>query len=762
MATSLALAGAGSQLHGRITDESGAVVSGAVVRLSLREGLQWSTTTDASGAYAFTQLKSGDYLLEVEAPNFQPRVESIHLGSPEDRPVDVTLRVAGLVEQIIVTANGTAQSVDEASKSVTVVDAEQIERRDEYSLIEALRLVPGVRAQQLGGPGSFSKLFIRGLRVVDTSLLMDGLRVRDAADFRGSLNPFLEDLLTNNIDRVEVLRGSGSALYGSNAVGGVINIVPPEGAGPPRVEFGFEGGSLGLFRERAQVSGGIPSRLGYNFSATRLDVNEGVVGGDIYRNTSLGGRIHYNVRPTISLRSTINFVDGFNRLTDSPFPIGPPGNQFGFATGAGPVAGFVENETNPDNFRYANLLVASVGLSHQTGSLYSYSVAFQSVVSKQRFDDGPNRSRTAKQLDLFEFVSDSHLNGRIDTFNWTNHIRTGRMNLITAGLEAERELFTQEFTSPFFSTPRTTDRQRSLAFFAQDQWRLLEGRLQLSAAFRTQGFTIKNIESVPEVRNIPIKRAVTGDGSIAYLLPNSGTKLRAHVGNSFRAPSLSERFMIYQGQRLGNPFLRPERALSVDGGVDQNFLPGRLRASATYFYSRLQELIESTTLFHQTNGRGALARGFELSLAASPYRGLDVNTAYTYTNSAQVLSSATLRADNVRLPAGASIQSFSIPRHVFGLEINQRFQRGFNLNFDLYSISKHTAPLFDPVFFSRVIFRFTGYTKADLGVSYTRQVGEDKQVTFYGKVDNLFNQKILEDGFRAPGAAGVGGIKYRF
>src|SRR5262249_39465889 len=154
---------------------------------------------------------------------------------------------------------------------------------------------------------SFSKIFIRGLRVADTSLLIDGLRVRDASDFRGSINPYLEDLLTNNIEQIEVLRGSGSSLYGSHAVGGVINVVQQEGAGSPKFNLGFEGGSLGLFRERAQVSGGVGSRLGYSFSATRLDVNDGVQGDEVYRNTSLGGRARYNLRPNMSLRGTLVF-----------------------------------------------------------------------------------------------------------------------------------------------------------------------------------------------------------------------------------------------------------------------------------------------------------------------------------------------------------------------------------------------------------------------------------------------------------------------
>jgi outer membrane receptor for ferrienterochelin and colicin len=383
-------------------------------------------------------------------------------------------------------------------------------------------------------------------------------------------------------------------------------------------------------------------------------------------------------------------------------------------------------------------------------------------VTKRKFDNGPDQSAAEKKLGLFEFPSLFRGDGQIETFNFTNNIRAGRHNLISFGMEAERESFSQEFQSPGFIRPPTTDRQRSLAFFVQDQVNLFEGRFQLSAAFRTQGFSLRNPQSVPEVQGILIPRAYVGDGSIAYTVARTGTKLRSHVGNSFRAPSLSERFSTFRGQRIGNPFLRPERGISLDGGLDQILFGGKVKASATYFYTRLQEVIVSTALLQTANARGALARGFELGLEASPRRGLTINAAYTYTNSAQALPADSLRSNNERLPAGASIQSFSIPRHMFSLEVNQSFRRGFNINFDLSSMSRHFFPLFDPVFFSQVIFSFSGYAKADLTASYTRQLGERRRVTFYAKVDNLLDREIFEEGFRAPGAVGVGGIKFHF
>ena len=133
---------------------------------------------------------------------------------------------------------------------------QEMDERDEAAIGESLRTVPGLRVQQLGGPGSFTSIKTRGLRNEDTAVLIDGLRFRDAAAPQGDASGFLEDLIVTDVSRVEVLRGSGSSLYGSNAIGGVINLVTDEGGGPLHGNLLAEGGGLGMFRGRAQLAGG--------------------------------------------------------------------------------------------------------------------------------------------------------------------------------------------------------------------------------------------------------------------------------------------------------------------------------------------------------------------------------------------------------------------------------------------------------------------------------------------------------------------------
>src|SRR5476649_2007711 len=123
---------------------------------------------------------------------------------------DVRLSVQAVSENVVITATGTAQRADETSKAVSLLDNQSIETRRELTLTESLRGTPGLRVQQQGSPGALTTVRLRGLRNFDTAILLDGLRVRDSSDINGSAVSFITDLLPADLDRVEVLRGSGS------------------------------------------------------------------------------------------------------------------------------------------------------------------------------------------------------------------------------------------------------------------------------------------------------------------------------------------------------------------------------------------------------------------------------------------------------------------------------------------------------------------------------------------------------------------------
>lgn len=761
------LAQGGASVTGRVTDEAGANVYGAEVRLRAQNGVPLFARTNAEGLYGFTGLGPGDYILEITARGFAAQSSEnfrVERGAALSR--NFQLSVAALSESVVVIANGTPQRVDEASKAVTLVEEQQLEDKRELSLPEALRGTPGLRVQQQGSFGAVTSLRLRGGRNYDTAILLDGLRVRDASDINGSALPFITDLLPANLDRVEILRGSGSSIYGTNAIGGVINLVPKTGAGSPHFEASVEGGSLSLFRERLQGSGGLGQSAGFSFGLTRLDVRRGVDGNDEYGDTAGGGRFQFNPTPSITIGANFYGTLSHARVNDNPFAL--PGafttsEQYPQAT---PAVSFQPDFNNPDQGRRNRLLVGSVRLTQRVNETFSYTFAYQRVATKRRNYNGAlidPRFAAFYPFGDFEFTSLN--NGTTDTLDGRAHFRLGHSNLVTAGFEFERESLFQRFTSAFGGGAGTTDRQRTAAIFGQDQIYLLDDRLQISIGVRGQSYKIRAADRPGFLSSVDAESSITGDGSIAYFFRSTNTKLRAHIGNGFRAPSLFERFGegTFSGlgfTRFGDPTLRAEQSISVDGGFDQQAAEDRLRFGATYFYTKLQRTVSFTGFAADPlglgrfsgyiNRPGGLARGVESYVEATPFRRTEVRASYTYTNSDQFV------------PALGLQQEYVIPHHLFSLNVNQRY-RAFSFNFDLNRTGAYIAPVFENDFpFRTAILTFKGYTKADAFVSYERLLSERVRLILFGGAENIFAQKYYENGFRAPGTLGRGGASFRF
>jgi vitamin B12 transporter len=780
-------------LTGRITDPQGGAVAGAQVTLYARDRITpFRSTSEGNGSYHFERLRPGEYLVEVEAPGFgRSATQEITLSEGKPSSLDIALTLASLHDEIVVTAAGTPQPVDEVSKAVTTIDSEEIDARDEFAVSEALRNVPGLRVQQLGGPGAFTNIKVRGLRNEDTAVLIDGLRFRDAAAPQGDASSFVEDLLVTNVDRLEILRGSGSSLYGTNAIGGVINLVTAEGGGQTHGSVLTEGGSLGLFRGRAQIGGGLKNDwLTYSAGLTHLNVWSGVDGDDAARNTSGQGRLSIHFSPTTTLSARIYAADTFVQANTSPeaggllpasgiigavplaldqlrrYEQGTPVSQLNLGS-----ATYIPSANDPDNSRAANFFSGAVTFTQQATSTVGYTVTYQGLTSHRTFFDGPG----GVSFQPFGNTR-SDYDGRVQTVNARSNVKLGEFNFLDAGYEFENEHYLNRNFPESSSDNSTVDvTQRSHTFFAQDQVRLLHGRLQFSAAFRAQFFNLRNPQFTPTA-SAPYgglhfqspPTAYTGDGSVAYFFQTTGTKIRAHLGNGYRVPSLYERFGTYYSSfgysTFGDPRLRPDRSVAVDAGIDQSLLKDRLRLSATYFYTRLQEVIifdfsggidAGTDPFGRFGGyrntNGGLARGLELSATVAPTPSLDLRLAYTYTN-----------ADQRQPLVENIIRSFIVPNHQFSVLATQRVGRHFFINFDLTTSTDYLAPIFDPGTFSSRAYRFNGLVKADLGASYRLPLSDFKALRFYCKVDNFLNRQDYESGFRTPGAIGIGGIQFEF
>jgi iron complex outermembrane receptor protein len=764
----------GASLTGVVQDPQFQGVPGANVTLFSRSGgATAATTSDAAGAYRFDGLPPGDYLLRTEAPGFAVFLaDDVRLAGNGAQSRDITLQLAGVREQVVVTASGTSQALEEVSKAVTVIDRADAEQRDAFTISDVVSLAPGVRVQPLGGPGQVTSIRIRGMRDLDTAVVVDGLRLRDAGSLHGDASGLIQDLLFTDSSRIEVMNGAGSSLYGTSAMGGVVNVLTDNGGGRTRGSILAEGGSLGTMRGRATLAGALArDRIQYSAGLAHINVTRGVDGDDPFRDTSLQGRISLRLSSSAQLSARLYAGDAFVKLNASPALTGvlPPTGVIN----AVPGATFLPSADDPDSTAARRFLDGALTLDGQPSAGLHYSVSVQTLESGRRYGNGP-AGPGFQPAGSTRSVYD----GRIQTMNARLDYTLGRSQLLTAGYEFENENFAFDFAD---RSNRKGDSgvnvtQSGHALFVQDQVRLLDGRLQITGGFRAQYFSLDRPQFSPlasapyqGIAFVSPPAAYTGDGSAAYFFRGTNTKLRGHVGRGYRAPSLYERFgtgysSTFGYSIYGDPRLEPEHSMAFDAGVDQTFARGRARASATYFYARLQQIIGFGTprgadpfgrFFGYENLQGGLSRGVELSGTVSPTRSLNLSAAYTFVNAAE------------RTPVVAPVlRMFVIPRHQFSATIAQRIGPRVLLTFDTLDSGDYLAPVFgdgsSPNFFAERALRFDGVQRVNAGASYRLPLGEFKAARFYVRGENLLDQNYFESGFRTPGRTALGGMQFEF
>jgi outer membrane cobalamin receptor len=784
---------AGGVITGSVRDPQQAAIPEAQVRLVARVNtVSLTVTADKQGQYRIEQIVPGTYLLNAAAKGFaNSGMRAVQIEKEAEVTLDFLLQVAGFETTVVVTASTTPQTTDELSKAVSVVDGQTIDLRGQSFVAEALDGVPGLRVQRLGGPGSFTSIKTRGLRNEDTAVLIDGFRLRDAAAPQGDASSLLEDVAVTNIDRVEVLRGAGSSLYGTSAAGGVVNIITGEGGGRTQGLLLAEGGALGIFRGRALFSGALKgNRSHYSFGVTHLNVMSGVGGDDPARNTSGQGRLDYSISPKVRMFGRMFAADAFGKIRSSPqgagnapssgiidsIPLAPfkmweyesgtPLTQLDIGT-----ASFIPAAANPDFTRAARTFSGAVSLSTRPRESLGLTADYQYLRTRRRFGDGPAGAGWQPAGSSVSFYD-----GDVQTASVRIDWKFGAHNSIDAGYEFELETYGSHSVEPNPADNWAVGvSQRSHAVYAQDQVRLLGGRLQFGASYRAQFFALDRPTFTPE-SSVPCASqafpppptAQTADGSAAWFFRATGTKIRTHVGRGYRAPSLYERFGAFYSSFgysvYGDPRLRPERSIAVDGGIDQALWNSRARLSATYFYTRLQKVIVFDVsgaitpaldpfgrFIGYRNMNGGLARGVELSAALAPTRSLTLNTAYTYTNARE----RTPLVDGV-------LRTYAIPDHQFSLSAVERVSARLSLLFDLRSLSNYLAPIFNPLTFASRAYRFPGMRLAQLGASYRLPLDQFRALRFYARADNVFNQTYFESGFPMAGATALGGIQFEF
>nr|WP_245196981.1 TonB-dependent receptor [Sphingomonas jejuensis] len=477
---------------------------------------------------------------------------------------------------IIVTASGVAQDADTTGQAVTVIDRETIERRQTIAISDLLSTTPGVTVTRNGGLGTLTSVRLRGAEGDQTLVLIDGVRVNDPSSTGGGFD--FANLLSSSVERIEVLRGPNSVPWGSQAIGGVVNIMTRRPTAGLQARGTVEYGDMDTLFTSAGVSGGAGivsgSLTGGYLRTDGISAFDGGAERDGYRQYGASGRAEVAFAPGIRLDLRGYWADSRTDLDGFPAP------AFAFADTR-------EYSTAEELYGYAGL------------SLDTADARFRNTVAVQIADI--NRDNFDRDVPGSEplFLA----RGRSERYTYKGDIRPAGPVRMVVGAEHEEQRF-------FDGADRFSRGVTSA-------W----GELIVTpvAALTVTG-AVRHDDDEAFGGNTTLA------ANAAYLLP-TGTTLRASYAEGFKAPTLFQLFAPF----YGTASLRPETAESWDAGIEQRLAGDRLVATATYFRRDTRNQIDFDLLtFTYANIAGTRAEGLEIGLVLRPTDRFTVAGAYSF------------------------------------------------------------------------------------------------------------------------------------
>jgi vitamin B12 transporter len=611
------------------------------------------------------------------------------------------------IDNIIVTASRSPLAQVNVGSSTTVITREQIERRQSRYVTDLLRSVPGFAVSQVGTTGSQTQVRVRGAEANHVLVLIDGVRANDPAsgdEFRWEL------LSTSNVERIEIVRGPQSSLWGSDAVSAVVHVITQSGSARPALNAYAEGGS------HDTVNGGFNGGFGgdrwsLGFGLERLDTagtNISRSGTEDDESDMTTASLSAQLRPSanLSFQLGLRAVDAYSQFDPVDF----------FVTGL-PEDGDVAADSE------RLYLSAGATLSTLNGRILHHLDARYLDTDNRNLADGAAISSTASDR---------------KTLTWQSDIQIGE-NLLSMAIEHESTRFEQRGEIGFGDPNQDQDMGVS-SVIADFQGKSMD-RLTWLLSARYDDYS-------------DFDSAVSGRLSLAYTLSNA-TLIRANIGTGRKAPTFIERFGFFPGQFIGNPDLIPEESLSYEVGIDQKLFDDVLEIQLAVFYQDLENEINGfvfdpdTFLFTAENSSGDSARkGVEASATFSLTDNLSFGGSYTYTDSTESNDS------------GSDMRELRRPRHSGGLQSSYRFlDERANLSIVADYGGSSTDIFFPPFPAPAEIVRLESFWLLDLTASYDINQNTNVFVRANNLLDEEYEQVV---GYRAPGRSAYAGIRLSF
>jgi iron complex outermembrane receptor protein/vitamin B12 transporter len=765
-------------LRGRVTDPIGSAVPNATIAV-LRDGQEVTRgNSDAEGAFRLAVPDGGRYNVRVEAQGFAPQtVKSVLIAG--DRTTDlppVTLSIGPLVQQVVVSATGTAIPDTQVGASIAVIDSEQIQTLNKLDILEHLRLVPGAQIMQTGQRGGATSLFIRGGNSDFNKVLVDGIPVNDI----GGHFDFAQ-LANSGLGNLEMLRGSNSVLYGSDALGGVVNVSSKRGTTAiPEFTYAVDGGNFGTLRQDVSVAGALHG-FDYFSEFSRFDT-QGSLPNNYFHNATVNANLGYQFNSTTSIRATVRHI----------------------AAGLGSPNGLDLYGIADDSAQTNRNTYAGAAIQNQTTERWHNSVQFAFAQFNTIYD---NPSPTGQSFDPFGSGFPNYL-GNVVTIRGANGYSVtgqgildygGTYPMIYTDYEARRSVYAQsdynffgDWVGVFGFRYEHEDGQG----LTRDNYStFLEGHGSVGHRFFATfggGFehnSFFGFAATPRVSMACYLRRPTNAGVFGE------TKLKFNFGQGIKEASTSQQasslialltpaqIKQYNVQPVG-----PERSRTFDFGADQRLFNGRSILGVTFYYNNFYDLISFLSIGElisigvppdvanstpiggaYVNATSQRAKGAEVDYKVDLGHGLLFQGEYTYTDAlvTKAFGTPSFNPLFATIPIGAfsplqGARPFRIAPHSGSLALFY-YRKKFNGAFTGYLVGRRddSTFMYDGYFGNTMLLPNRnlafGYQKFDISAAYALK----PYVTFYASIENLFSQHYAATfGFPALPFAIRSGVRF--
>ncbi|MCB0742664.1 MAG: TonB-dependent receptor [Ignavibacteriae bacterium] len=585
------------------------------------------------------------------------------------------------LNEVIVSANKYETTLFNTASSVSVITSNDIQQNQNNTVVDVLNNVPGISVVQQGATGKLSSVFMRGANSNFVLVLVDDVEMNDPASSNNGFD--FSSLEVSDIERIEIVRGPQSTLYGSEAAAGVINILTKTGNGSPSFNIKGEGGSNNFYNGNISASGKTNSLNYYaNLSRIQTDAVSSIKGKDFendgFANNSGFLKLGYEFDKLTDLNFSYKYVDTKTDLDQSSFNGDDPNFTSDF-------------ESHLFNAKFNTTFFEAKWESSLRASYYKSLTTALDKVDAAR----PNTS------------SNSLYDGRKTSINWQNNLKIIKNNIITIGFDSK--------------TDQANSVYNSISEFGPFDSEFPKESITTSGVYIQDIITLQNFSSTIGYRfdnNEKFGSVSTFRIAPMYFISSTSTKVKGTYGTGFKAPSLFNLFAPF----YGNINLKPEKSSGWDLGFEQFLINNKVSVGVTYFNIEFKDMLGYDENFRTININKAQSSGIETTLQIYDIEGLNINAHYTY-NSTNDISSPELEDE----------QLIRRPKNQFAINMNYKFNNSLNLGLSV----NHSGERFDNDFstFPSTRVSLKAYTLVDFTGSYQLT----NYLRLFARVENLLN-----------------------